>query len=314
MKMGKLIYQIIIFFILLQNSCNSFENKILLKINNEIITYVDVLNEIKYLSLLNPKINDMDNKIIFQLSKESIIREKVKKLEILENKKKENLNNIEIKLEDKKLNVFIEQTFKNLGFENFEQFENYVNQNSFDIELLKEKISIEILWNELIYKKFKDKIQINEEEIDRELTNIKEDENLLLLYEIQLELESDIETKFNSIKESITKDGFENAASIYSTAFSSKLGGKIGWINKYSLNKSIKEKVLKLNVGEFTDPIQIQSGFIILYLKNKKSNMEELDLNKKRLEIINLKINEQLNQFSNIYYNKIKKNTKVNEI
>lgn len=67
--MGKLIYQIIIFFILLQNSSNSFENKILLKINNEIITYVDVLNEIKYLSLLNPKINDMDNKIIFQLSK-----------------------------------------------------------------------------------------------------------------------------------------------------------------------------------------------------------------------------------------------------
>ena len=57
----------------------AIENKILFKVDEELITSIDIYNQTKYLENLNQEIKNLDNKDIFEISKKSIIREKVKK-------------------------------------------------------------------------------------------------------------------------------------------------------------------------------------------------------------------------------------------
>ena len=72
---------IIIFFVLIANS-NSFENKILFKVENQIITSLDVIKEYKYLISLNPNLKNANEKDIIKFSKKSIIHQKIKDIEI----------------------------------------------------------------------------------------------------------------------------------------------------------------------------------------------------------------------------------------
>ena len=67
----------------IQNS-NTIENKILFKIDNEIITTIDIYEEIKFLRIFNPEINNLEDSELFEISKNSILRDRIKKIEILE--------------------------------------------------------------------------------------------------------------------------------------------------------------------------------------------------------------------------------------
>ena len=58
----------------------AIENKILVKVNNEIITSIDILNEIKYLNLINNEFKNLDKFKVYEISKNSLIREKLKKM------------------------------------------------------------------------------------------------------------------------------------------------------------------------------------------------------------------------------------------
>ena len=67
-----------------------------------------------------------------------------------------------------------------------------------------------------------------------------------------------------------------------------------------------------MNVGEYTAPIQTPAGFLILNIVIKRIE-QNFDINKElSLRIKNLQ-NQQLNQYSNIYFNKIKKDIKISE-
>ncbi len=88
----------------------------------------------------------------------------------------------------------------------------------------------------------------------------------------------------------------------------------MGWINEDSINKKFKKELINLNRNEHTKPITIPGGFLILKLIDVKEVENEVDIEKKLDEIIKNETNQQLNQFSNIYYNKVKKNIKINEL
>ena len=158
---------LIIFVLILFNINNliALENKILFKIDNEIITTIDVYEEIKFLKTFNSEINNLKEKEIIEISKNSIIRDKVKKIEIM--------NYIEeIKVEDKFLLKYIESKYSNIGLNSIKIFENYLKKNNLNVELAKEKIAIELIWNDIIFQKFSSKININKEMIKKEiLTN-----------------------------------------------------------------------------------------------------------------------------------------------
>ena len=300
----------IFFFILLiffNRISLALENKIILKINNKIITSVDVFNEAKYLKVLNKNLNNLDNEEIVNLAKTSLLREKIKEIEISKYSK--------VDINKEYLESIVKNIYKNLGLENRNQFINYLNEYNIDINIVEKKLSNEALWNQLIYEKFHNKIKINKENIKKEIETFKKFSVSYNLNEILyiVKKKEDKKKSFEKIKESIKEKGFENTASLLSESESSKSGGKIGWVNEGSINKKILKELVKLNIGEYTNPIQTPAGFLIVRLVDKKKIEQTYNIDEElSLRIKNLQ-NQQLNQYSNIYFNKIKKDIKISE-
>ncbi len=304
----KLIKILIIYYLLFINHVTAVENKILFKVNNHIITSVDILNEINYLSLINADLEKLDKQRIFEVSKNSLIREKIKEIDL---KKKF----IEIKLEEEYLNELIKSYSDKLGFENINDFYNMFKKNNIKIEIVRKKITIEAFWNQLIVDKFLKNVRINEESIKKILKNQKKQKEFLLS-EILFSLETNdkLDSELKKIKKTILEEGFSKAALIHSISDTSNSGGKLDWINEASLNKKIKLALKDLEVGSYTKPILIPGGYLILKINDIKEVEREINFEKEFKKIKKVKINEQLNQMSNLYFNKIKKDIIINEL
>lgn len=300
----------LIFFFILSINANAIENKIVFKVNNEIITSFDIDNEIKYLEILNPTIKDLDKRTILEIGKNSIIREKIKKIEI------KNYNrNLDINKDY--LNKLLESIYLNINLKSIEEFEKYLLINNLNIQFINEKISIEALWNDLIFSKFSSKLKINKEDLKKEImiskNKVAKSYDLLeILFDISTI--NELDKKYQIIKKDIEEKGFSNAASIHSISDTSKIGGKLGWIDENAINKKIKKEIALLNDGDYSKPIIIPGGALILKLNKTKEKKIQLNLNKELENIIKIERNRQLNQFSKLYYNKVKKNIAIDEL
>ena len=304
----KLISLIFIFFIF-NNTSISLENKILVKIDNEIVTGIDVDNEAKYLISLNPNIKNLSKKEIFDISKKSIIREKVKYIEI--NKNFKNLN-----VPDNYIEQILKNIYQKIGIENLEIFKIYLKENNIDYEYVKDRIKIETLWNELIIAKFSTKIVINKEEIRKKLiSERKQYSKSFMVSEIFFETSNSdqIENIYKKIVKTIENDGFDKAVLTFSSSKTANSGGQLGWIQEETLNKNLRDVFNKMNEGEYTKPITVPAGFLVLKINKIKKEKVNQNIEKKINEIINFKKNDQLNQFSKMYFNKIKKDININE-
>ena len=309
MKTIKLI-SIFIFLILSKTQANSIENKIILKIDNEIITSLDVKKEARYLIALNPNTKNLSKDQIYLISKNSLVREKIKKKEILKNFEI-------INIEQDILKELIKNMFDKLNINSRNEFISYLNKNKLTIDHVEEKIKMEVMWNRLVYLKFKSKIKINSEAIKKEiLKNQKTGSKKYFLQEILFDIKKDenIQKKNNLIQDSINKQGFEKTALLYSISSTSQNNGNIGWISASSLNKNIYDKIKNLKVGEISKPITIPGGFLILKILEMKIVQEEIDVEKELSKVIKNKTNSQLNQYSLIFYNKIKKDIQIDEL
>jgi len=300
---------ILIFIILFSTCVYSLENKILLKIDNDIITSIDLEAEINYLSALNPNLKNLEKDRVKKISKNSLIREKIKLNELLKY-----VDSIDV--DEQYLNILIESMFIKLGLNSLEEFVQYLKRNNVRIQEVNEKIKIEIAWNQLIYSKFSENLKIDKEQIKKDL--LLQDNlfiNNYLLSEILFRVSktNSFEEKLNLIKKDIKDKGFKNAALIHSISETSSLGGNIGWIDENTLNIKIKEKISKLEINQYTLPIQVPAGFLILKLNDIKKIKKSFDLDEEIEKIVKIKTNEQLNQFANIYFNKIKKETTIDE-
>ena len=299
---------LITFFLNLISGVFASENRIIYKINNEIITSFDITREFRYLSLINPKVTDLEKNEIFEISKNSIIREKIKKIEILKH-----VN--EIKLDENYINELINQNYTKLGIDNIYDFEIKLNKIGFDLSEFEEKLSIEALWNRLIYEKYFSKVKINKKKLREQIVSQKK-QSLFNLSEIIFNIENkeNYKEKLEIIKNEINTKGFENAALIYSISDSKSLGGDLGWIEENIINKNLRGVIKNLKIGEFTEPQVIPGGFLILKLKDIKEENISMNIEDELKKLIILKTNQQLNQFSNIYFNKVKKDIKIEKI
>ena len=305
-------YLFLIFLLLFTNleSSNSIENKIEFKVNNEIITSIDIIKELNFLAVLNPKILELDKNKIFEISKNSIIKEKIKIIEILKYKKK-------IEIDKKYLTKLIRESYLKINLKTELEFLDHLAIYNLDLEEFKKKITVEALWNQLIFSKFKSRININKDKIRNQI--IKDKTNKVIsfnLSEIIFDIEKNqiLNERFEQIKSDINLSGFENAAMIHSISETSNLGGKIGWINQNSINQKLNDKIRSLSIGEFTNPIVVPGGFLIIKLNELKKIDKKINLEEEIKKQMSLKTNQQLNQFSNIYYNKIKKDIKIEKL
>ena len=299
----------LLIIIFVQSYSLATENvKIILKINDEIVTNIDIQKEYNYLIALNNDFKEVNKEKALLIAKESIIKEKIKKKEIEKYYDLEEEN-------DYFKNIF-ENFYKSLGLNNKKEFKKYIEKYGLTYRDVKQKIKIETVWNDLIYNKYNEQVKIDLKKLKKTILKQKENQNSYLLYEILFKNETneDVNKKYESIKRSIESVGFKNSANIYSIADTSKLGGKIGWINENQLSKEIVQKLEKLKINEYSKPINLTEGYLILKVEDiKKIKNNNLDIDKELKKLANYERDKQLNRMSNIFFSKIKNNTIINE-
>tara|TARA_B100000902_G_scaffold398896_1_gene467419 strand:- start:466 stop:1392 length:927 start_codon:yes stop_codon:yes gene_type:complete len=299
---------IILFLIIIfsSNKINALENKIIFKVNNEIITSVDVLNEIEYLSLLNKNLYELEEEIIYEIAKNSLIKEKIKKIELSKYFEK-------LEIEEKYYELFMNDFIKKIKLKSLKDLEILIANKNLKMKDIESKLIIELLWNQLILNKFSRDVKIDKKKIKDEI--IKNNfQNEYFISEIVFNLDKDqkLQTKLNKIINEINTNGFSNAALLYSISNSSTNGGKLGWVKLSSLNSKIKNQIKKTKKNSFTEPIVIPGGFIILKVEDIRETKIITDIDKEIESIANQVGNKQLNQFSIIYFNKLKKEVVIN--
>ena len=314
MNTKKYIFSFIILFILCFGVQSKESAYIIFKIDNEIITNIDIKKEYQYLSTLNTQLKDLDKNQVLELSKESALKEKIKKIELLK------YFEIETAVMDSKINIdfFLQNFYQTLGLKSLSEFEIYINNNNLTINYIKEKIRIEVLWNQLIYKKYINQINVDKEKLKKKLKKIvnKKENKTYSLSEIVFEKEKNItfKKKLDDIKQSIVEIGFKNTANIYSISDSSKFGGKIGWLEEEKLSKKIMQELKSLKTGEYSTPIQTGGAFLILKIEEIKYEKKIINEEEELKKMIDFETNRQLDQFSKIFYNKVKINNNIDEL
>ena len=281
---------------------------IIAKINEEIITNVDLDFEKRYLVSLNPNLKKLDQNRITEYAKNSLINERIKKIEIEKR--------FEIIPNETLLSKVIGDIYSGIGISSLAEFKNYLRQNNVDIERVKKKISIEIAWNDLIVKTFAKDIEIDKNAISEELKKFDEKEvNNLLLSEIIFTVndKNEFEPKLNAIKESINEIGFEETARIYSLSDSKKSGGNLGWIYKNQLSEEIKDELNDINIGDITKPIITSGGILILKLNDIKIEKVEIDKDEQLKRMIEFEKERQLTRLSTLYYKRIYNDAEIDE-
>ena len=303
----------ILIFVFFISSNKSFSQKvsIIYVVENTPITNIEINNEINYLLLINQELRKIDKKSLVQYASKSILKEKIKEIEVKKY--------FEFGQNQKIINGNLNKLMSSLNIKNENEFNKLLAELNLSRNFLSKKIEIELIWNRLIYEMYKDKITINEEKIKKNLEiNINDQSNKIdefLLYEILFSpnTTSDLEIELSKIKKSINDVGFENTANIFSVSSSSKFGGKIGWVNKNHLSKTIIDTIQKLDLGMYSDPINVPTGKLILMIKDKRKVENNLSLEEELSKIITAEKNKQLNQFSSIYYKKVELDTKIYE-
>ena len=300
----KILIIILLLTSFIANRAQTIETKIIHYIQGEIITNIDIKNEFKYLLALNDQLRELNKEQILKISEESIIREKIKKIEL--SKQFE-----EIKINNDYLKEYLKNLYSKLNLNSLNEFEQYLKNYDITLNDIERKISIELLWNELIIQRYNNQIKIDRKKIKNKFQN----KNTLKLKEYQLseiifnvKNKNLIKEKYIEITKSINEIGFENSASIFSISDSAKIGGDIGWINENSINIKIKKNISGLEIGKISEPIILPNGIMILKVMNIRNSQMKIDMEAEYNKAANYERNRQLNQFSLIYYNKIKKN------
>jgi len=283
---------------------------IVYKINNEIITNSDIEKEYRYLVSLNNQLKNLEKQKIIELSKESALREKIKKIELI---KYFDLKTINIDIDN-----YLENFYRNLNIKNKKEFEEYLQSNNISLNYVQKKIEIEILWNQLIYDRYIGQINIDrnqlKEKVKKLISTKKQKKYSLSEILFDIENNSNFEKKLENINQSISEIGFKNTANIYSISDSSKFGGKIGWIEEQKLSTKILEQLKALEVGQYTSPVQVGSSFLILKIEEIKYENAIINEDEELNKMIQFETSKQLDQFSKIFYEKIKINSFINEL
>jgi peptidyl-prolyl cis-trans isomerase SurA len=297
----------VIFYVLLNESI-AIENKIILKVENHIITSLDIFEEIKNLKFFNKNLDQIKNEEIYQIALQSILNQKIKEIEI--SKKFD-----EIKLDDENyLNFLIESKYKSLGYETLTEFKKELTNKKINFNNFEEKIKIDILWSQIIYSKYYSKIKINEKELRKEILSKKNISNSYELSEIVFNIENinEVNSKYQLIKEDIQKLGFDNAALKHSISTTASSGGNLGWIDEKQINSKLRNELNNTQVGNITKPIRIPGGFIILKKNDVKKTEVNLNIEQELKKLIDYNQETQLRNYSNVYFNKIKKDLIIN--
>ena len=306
-----LLRKFFVFLIIVLISNISFSNEnayIVVTVDDQIITNVDIEKEANYLVILNPNLIKLEKKKIFEIAKKNLINENIRKKEIQKFFNKQE----EIEIDEKLLTNLLNRI--KISQSEFERI--LYERKSYSLKEVKVKLNTEISWNDLIYLKFNNQIKINKKDFLEKVNNMKnEKKKEFLLSEIIFEkkIDQDLDNLVMKIKNSISEIGFRNTANLYSISESAKFGGKIGWVAQNNLSSLIINEIKDKNKDQYTDIIKIGNNYMILLVEETRFIEKEIDKEGELRKMIEFERNKLLNQFSKIYFNKTKMNYSINE-
>lgn len=287
-------------FFFTTNLASEIDNKIVVKVENEVITSYEIKNKIlTTLFLANQEINQSNVNKYKKSAIDQLILNRLKSIE---------LSKYKIKNNDIKTSEYLNSISSNdiVGLiENFKK-----SGLSFDI--YKKEIETHLMWQELIFKLYTDKINIDKSIIDNELNNFLKKQSFIKEFKIsEIEIisnndQSD-EIRIKEIQEEISNNGFSNTAIKFSISSSSQNFGDLGWINSKSLSENISKIISTMNIGEISSPIKRNNSILFLKLEDiKKTKTNNLDNDELRKKIINQKKNELYNLYSKSHLSKLR--------
>ena len=302
-NLNKKIFLFLFIMIIYSNALSS-KIEIIYKINNDIITSIDIENEKKFLIFLNPNLKNLSLIQIENISKDSLKNRKIKEIEL------EKFFNIEQENMGQK---YVMNFISNSNFENLDNLKLELNKVNLSYQYLEKNFLIDNIWREYIFERFKSKIKIDKDKLKNQIKNQNNQIEEINLSEILFELKPNIELNklSDQIYNEIEKSGFEAAASIYSISDSKNFGGKLGWIKSNQISEKIYSEIKK--VENITMPIKTNNGYLIIKINEKRKIVEELNIEKELQKLINIESGKELNKLGYIYFNKIKKRIFINE-
>ena len=302
--------KILLLSLLLLLPVKANETNIVIKVNNEIITNIDIENEIRYLVALNNELKETSEEILKNLAKQSVIKEKIKKREVSKYFK--------FNSSQEYLDTIIKSYYTKLGIDSLENFKIYLQEYDLELDIVKNKIEIELLWNQLIGNKYQGQISINKKDLENKVEEYLKENELTKEFNLseivfQIKNDNEIIEKKNLIKKDIVEKGFKSTANIYSISESSKFGGELGWIKSNQLSNKILDILTNLSIDEISEPIKIPNGYMILKINDIREITIEKDKEKLLDDLIKVETNNKYSQFSIIHYNKLKLNSVISE-
>ena len=299
--MKKIIYlavSCVIFLLIKTPLYSNIENSIVAKVGNEIITSIDVENEVRtILFLSNKELNQKNFNQTQNLAINSIIKKLIKKSEIDKYDVRDYSEN--------DLSNFKRRLYKQLNTNNEDSLKDIFLQNKISYEIFVDKYRTELIWNTMIFLIYKNQININIMEVENELKKrIGSIDNEKLSYKLsEIEISSKNNNLLNKVLEAIRDDGFSNTAKQFSSSATALDGGSIGWIEKDSLSKLYLKEIEKVKKGEITSPIEVQGLITILKIDGIKSEEKsKISLKELKEKIVAQKKEEKLNIFSNSHF------------
>ena len=308
-SLKKIFFLLTIYFWFINSSFSNIDLKIVLKINNEIITTYDIEQEKNYLLALNPKLREIDEIQLIKIAKKSLTKEIIRKIEVLKYK--------ELKLENPQIENVLDNLIRNLDFQNENEFKKYLKNYKISIKDIKKKIEIENEWKNMIYGKYQNSVNIDKEKLILKINNSNKN-NFIFEYnlsEIIFTIKNNVtyQDDLKKIEDSIKINGFENTANLFSISDSSNVGGKIGWVAKKNLSIQINNELENLKINEYSSPIQLGNNILLLKINDTRKLPNKINKEAELDKMIFVETSKQLEKFSNIFYNKIKLNTKISE-
>jgi len=311
MNKYNLLFKVLIIYFAIQTNFafSSMQNKIVAHVEDQIITSFEVKNKIKSLLFLSNQ----------SLSQENINKAKQKAIQLLIDQKLKNgeLKKFEVKATtDGEVNNYLNNVSSKYNT-NVQGLKKLLKNNDIDFELYEEEIKIEFMWQQFIFNLYKNKIKLNNNEIDEELKSIVQnkkniDEYKLAEIEIFSKDNQNNKSEIQNIKNNINAVGFENTAVKFSISSSALDGGDLGWINSQSLSNKIYKIVKKMSLGDVSEPLFQSNTILFLKLVDKRSlKSSDINLNNLKQKIINSKKNELLSLFSNNHLSKIRNNALI---
>ena len=299
-------FVVILFLIFVTSGAHaSINNSVIISVGNLPITYLDLVKEMKIISIIsNNKIDDSNKEQIKDIAVKTLIKRKIKEIEINKYNIKDYSRN--------DLEKLIMRTSKNIGADK-EGLKNIMKINNLSFEEIKKRFEIDLKWNSLIFQLYKNKISLNMSEVEDKINaelDAMETNKLILLSEIEINRpEENDKIVVNRVMENIKKDGFENTAKKFSISKSSEFGGNIGWLNEKKLSKKIYDNIKNLKTNELSKPIYLKETVVIIKKMGEKINEKNIEKIKDRIVLIEKE--KKLEMFSNSHYSNLERTTQI---